>query len=225
MRLFLPFLILALVGCVQEPEGTRYVPDAPTVIHTVPAHLETGVSLTTTVTATFSEAMDPATLNVTTFILLRATAFGADTVRGAVAYNAGDSTATFTPDDSLLPGQTYMALLKYGILDAECDTLADTSWTFTTPNPVPDPPLDLVEQDVHLLAITLQWGTVPGATSYGLQVSTSPVFATTVYDATGLTATSQAVSLFPGTTYYWRVNAANNAGTSAWSVVESFVKQ
>jgi hypothetical protein len=70
---------------------------------------------------------------------------------------------------------------------------------------------------------TLSWNTATGATSYGLQVSTSSSFFTTVVNQTAISTTSYAVSGLTGnTTYYWRVNATNAGGTSAWSSSRSF---
>ena len=70
---------------------------------------------------------------------------------------------------------------------------------------------------------TLSWNASTGATSYEVQVSAVSNFSTTVYDASGITSTSTSVSgLANSTTYYWRVNATNSAGTSAWSSVWSF---
>ncbi|MHB1050334.1 MAG: ice-binding family protein [Bacteroidota bacterium] len=82
-------------------------------------------------------------------------------------------------------------------------------------------PADLaVNQPVNL---NLIWIDVPGAESYRLQVSTSNTFATTIYNDSTLTSTSQQMSgLAVGMTYYWRVNAKNTAGTSVYSVVRSF---
>ncbi|HEV8538637.1 MAG TPA: glycosyl hydrolase family 18 protein [Bacteroidota bacterium] len=70
---------------------------------------------------------------------------------------------------------------------------------------------------------TLTWNSSVGATSYRLQVSTSSSFSSLVVDNSGNTATSYAASgLSNSTTYYWRVNAANTGGTSAWSNTFSF---
>ena len=70
---------------------------------------------------------------------------------------------------------------------------------------------------------TLNWFSVSGATSYGLQVSVNSNFSTTILNLTGLTSISRAINgLTSGTTYYWRVNAANASGTGAWSNVFSF---
>jgi hypothetical protein len=70
---------------------------------------------------------------------------------------------------------------------------------------------------------TLQWGAVTGAQTYRLQVSTSASFATLVLDDSTLTEVSRnAGGLSANTVYYWRVNAKNASGTSAWSSQRSF---
>ncbi len=73
---------------------------------------------------------------------------------------------------------------------------------------------------------TLLWNASSGATSYALQVSTNNSFTNFVYNQSGLTGTSQQISgLSNSTTYYWRVNATNNYGTSDWSSVWSFTTE
>ncbi|HEX2612364.1 MAG TPA: Ig-like domain-containing protein [Fibrobacteria bacterium] len=218
-----------LAACVQEPEGTHYVPNPPTVIHIDPAHLETGVATDQVVTATFSQVLDPATLNANNFILLRATPFGFDTVQGAVTYDAGTSTATFDPNVDLLADETYIARLLHGITNVECDTLADTSWTFTTGTPPPAPVLDTTDfGDPTFLRV--YWFQSAGATSYHLQVSTSPLFTTLVNDQPSIPDPAFFIveghvpaTAIPAGTYYWRVSASGPGGTSAWSNVKSFV--
>lgn len=70
---------------------------------------------------------------------------------------------------------------------------------------------------------TLSWNTSSGAVSYTLQVSSSPTFSTFIVNQGGIMATSYSINgLLNNTTYYWRVNAVNNAGTSGWSNVWSF---
>jgi len=72
--------------------------------------------------------------------------------------------------------------------------------------------------------ILLKWTSSARAATYRLQISTDNTFATTTADIPGLTdITYSAVSnLSNQTTYYWRVNATNGGGTSAWSAVWSF---
>ena len=65
---------------------------------------------------------------------------------------------------------------------------------------------------------TLAWNAVPGATSYQLQVSTRSNFSRIIVNQIGMTGTSYTLSgLARGTTYYWRINAANAAETSPYS--------
>ena len=69
----------------------------------------------------------------------------------------------------------------------------------------------------------LFWNASAGATSYGVQISTDAGFITLVYNQTGITSTSTNVSgLTNNTVYYWRVNATNTGGTSAWAASFSF---
>ncbi len=74
------------------------------------------------------------------------------------------------------------------------------------------------------VSFTISWTSVTAATSYGLQVSSDSTFNTSlIVSQTGLTATSQTISgLNNSTVYYWRVNATNSGGTSAWSIKNNF---
>jgi peptidyl-prolyl cis-trans isomerase B (cyclophilin B) len=65
-----------------------------------------------------------------------------------------------------------------------------------------------------------QWSSVPNATSYTLQVSTSATFTTQtmVYNTAGITSTTQQVpGLNPNTLYYWRVRTANGTEQGFYS--------
>ncbi len=94
------------------------------------------------------------------------------------------------------------------------------------PPPAPAAPVLLSPADGAVnvpIPASLSWAASSGATSYRVQVSASSSFTTTVYDQSGLTATSTSVSGLSGNTlYYWRVNATNAGGTSTWSAVWSF---
>lgn len=70
---------------------------------------------------------------------------------------------------------------------------------------------------------TLTWNASAGAESYHLQVSTNSSFSTTAFDQSDITGTSAQVSrLSSGASYYWRVNAKNAGGSSAWSSTWTF---
>jgi hypothetical protein len=105
-------------------------PGLPTVISVTPPDLSVGVCLDTTVTATFSEAMNPTTINTTTFTL---TGPGGTAVLGTVAYNGATFVATFTPTSLLVVSTKYTATITTGAQDFLGNSLAsDKIWTFTT---------------------------------------------------------------------------------------------
>jgi hypothetical protein len=67
---------------------------------------------------------------------------------------------------------------------------------------------------------TVEWNASTEATSYGLQIATDSAFTDLVLSGSGITDLYDTVPLGVlnwNTTYYWRVNATNAAGTSAWS--------
>ncbi|MGK2963136.1 MAG: Ig-like domain-containing protein, partial [Gemmatimonadaceae bacterium] len=104
---------------------------SPTVVSTVPADGATGVATGTTVSATFSEPMNTATINTGTFTL-RLTSGGGN-LAGAVAWNGGTNTATFTPAAPLAQGTSYTATVSTGARDAANNPMtAAKVWTFTT---------------------------------------------------------------------------------------------
>ena len=94
------------------------------------------------------------------------------------------------------------------------------SKTFSTQPKVVDVPVDLAPAaGATGIAVTpgFAWGAVPGATSYTIEVSTVPTFATLV--GTKQTTTIPAFAwttpaLANNTTYYWRVVAVTATGTS-----------
>jgi hypothetical protein len=100
---------------------------APTVITTVPANAATGVAFNTKVSATFSEAMDPSTINAATFTLKQ----GTTAIAGLVTF-AG-TTATFSPSANLLPNTVYTGTITRGAKDLAGNSLeTNYVWSFTT---------------------------------------------------------------------------------------------
>ncbi len=158
---------------------TGPVPDTtpPTVVSTVPADTATGVALTTTITALFSEAIDPATISTTNFSVYDET--NSFPVSGTATYNG--LTATFTPNSSLANGPVYRATLS-GVMDIAGNPLALTTWTFTVVN-TPD-----------ITAPTLG-PTVPADTAIDIDVTTaiSATFDEPMNAATLTTATFTAL--------------------------------
>jgi len=123
------FVLVALVaGCGREQ---AHSPLSPTVIATSPVNGATGVLLNTTVTATFSSVMAPATINTSTFTL---TGPGGTAVAGAVSYSG--TTATFTPAASLAANSVYIGTITTRATDPGGNALsANFVWSFTTGAP------------------------------------------------------------------------------------------
>lgn len=97
----------------------------PTVTSTTPANSATSVSTSVVASATFSEAVQSATVG----FVLKA---GSVSVAGTSAYNSATNTATFTPSAALAAATTYTATVS-GVKDTAGNTIAAPStWSFTT---------------------------------------------------------------------------------------------
>jgi hypothetical protein len=121
----------ALASAATWTFTTTTPPDTtpPTVSSVTPLDGATGVAVGTTVTATFSEAMDNATLTTATFTLV-VTGTGTP-VAGTVGVSG--NTATFTPTAALSPSTQYTATLNTSVRDLAGNALAvPFSWSFTT---------------------------------------------------------------------------------------------
>jgi len=96
----------------------------PTVIGTSPV---VGVAVNSSISATFSKAMDPATITGSTFTIKQ----GTTSVGGTVTY-AG-TTATFAPSSNLVLNMNYTATITTGAKDLAGNPLKQNFvWTFTT---------------------------------------------------------------------------------------------
>jgi hypothetical protein len=105
-------------------------PTPPTVISTAPLNLATGVPVNQALSASFSLAMNPATIDAATFTV---TGPGSAAVTGVVSYVAAGSVATFTPAANLTPSTTYTATIAIAAMDLAGVGLAQNYvWTFTT---------------------------------------------------------------------------------------------
>jgi len=116
--------------CVGGAGGAAADTTRPLVASTFPGNGAPGVFTNTRLTATFNEAMAPATINGTTFTL---TGPGTTTVTGAVTYAVGARTATFTPAAILADNTLFTATITTGATDLAGNALAaNFIWTFTT---------------------------------------------------------------------------------------------
>tara|TARA_R110001583_G_scaffold10019_3_gene46769 strand:- start:2264 stop:3715 length:1452 start_codon:yes stop_codon:yes gene_type:complete len=121
---------------------TSAVPDttAPMVVSNYPADLAVDFAPNRSVTAKFSEALDPQSVNATSFTL----SDGTTDVSGVISFQG--LTATFNPDANLATNTLYTATLTTELADLAIPAnimAASFSWSFTTsatvaagPNPV-----------------------------------------------------------------------------------------
>ena len=103
---------------------------SPTVLGTSPSDGATSVGRSTIVVAVFSENLNAATVNNTSFTLTG----GSGTVTGTISFDVPTLSARFVPDTTLEPLTTYTASLAGTITDVAGNALTAMSWSFTTDN-------------------------------------------------------------------------------------------
>ena len=127
-KLMLPILAMLMIafviGCNKSDDPAVSHPSSTS---TSPANNVTGVARNNGPSITFSEAMDPATINATTFTLKQ----GTTPVAGTVSYSG--TTATFTPTVTLAANTQYTATMTTGAKNLKGVALASNiTWSFTT---------------------------------------------------------------------------------------------
>lgn len=102
---------------------------SPTVTNTINANGATGIAVNTKVGATFSEAMDPATINTTNFSVKQALTNA--NVAGSVNYSG--VSAVFTPNNALAANTQYTATVTPAVKDIAGNAMALAKvWSWTT---------------------------------------------------------------------------------------------
>ena len=209
-----------LVGCGREQTVSNAI---PTVVSTAPANNATGVPTAQIITATFSEAMNAATISASTFTV---TAPGG-AVAGVVTYSG--MTATFTPSAALAASTLYTGTITTGAADPLGNHLASNFvWTFTTgtiPSVISTNPLNgatnvpINQKITATFSETMNSGTVTAAATFTLAVTTggAAVPGTVTYVAATNTATfAPTANLLPSTQYTATITtAAQSAAGSA----------
>jgi methionine-rich copper-binding protein CopC len=102
----------------------------PTVTDRQPSSGATGVSVTTTVSATFSEPVQQSTITMTLT--------AGSTIAASTSYDAASRTITLTPNANLAPSTMYTVNLS-GARDSAGNQMDPISWTFTTAAPATCP--------------------------------------------------------------------------------------
>jgi hypothetical protein len=124
--LFVAVLGIAIFAGCSGPTGVDTV--APTVVSTDPLQGAINVGQADLIKATFSEEMEPATVDGTSFSLENG-----GVVSGTVTYDVPSKTATFAPDSLLSTATVYTATISTDATDTSANGLADTKiWSFTT---------------------------------------------------------------------------------------------
>lgn len=104
----------------------------PTVTSVVPAANSTNIAVATNVTATVSEALDPATVTSANATV----SAGGNAVTATVTYDATNKAIVIDPTNDLAAGTNYTATIKGGtggVKDTAGNALAaDYTWTFAT---------------------------------------------------------------------------------------------
>ena len=188
-------------GATPPPTDTT----PPTISAVSPASAATGVSVSTTVTATFNEALDATTISAASFTLRNA----AGTLVGAtVAYNATTRVATLTPTAALTAQTVYTATVSTAVRDVAGNALAaPQSWSFTTAAAAGDttpPTVSSVSPAANATGISVTT-TVTATFSEALDATTVSAASFTLRDAAGAlvsaavayTATTRVATLTP----------------------------
>ena len=101
-----------------------------------PANNATGVARNVNLSVTFSEAIDPSTINSTTFELRNASTNAL--VAATVSYDAATRRATLNPSGNLAARTRFTATVRGGATDPRVKDLAGNplaaslTWSFTT---------------------------------------------------------------------------------------------
>jgi len=165
-------------------------PTTPTVVSNTPTDGAQGVPRNGSISATFSEAMDPATLTASTFTLTLTA--GAKSVQGTVAY--ASAKAIFRPVANLASNATFRATITTAAKSAAGVALAAShSWDFTTSDTVvPQLPVSLGKAGDFVILAKSGISTVPTSAITG-DVGISPAAATFI---TGFSLTADAGNTF-----------------------------
>ena len=130
--------IIAWDAVRAEPySGVDAESGVPTVVARDPDRVELAVDNDGAILATFSEAMNPATITTSTFYLM------VDGVRIASTVAYAGLVATLTPDASLVGATEITAVVTADAEDAGGTRMgANHAWSFTTASALPAPELN-----------------------------------------------------------------------------------
>ena len=194
---------------------------APTVTRFFPASEARNVPLATLITATFSQAMNPATLTPTTFTLRRSDQ--GTNLRGTITYDPGTRTATLTPATPLKADWKYLVNLAGGpggVTSLAGIPLVTTNVFFYSKDTQPAKITLVTASNVTATTATITWSTneiTDSQVRYGLTTAyalTSPLLPAKVrnhtINLTGLERGKVYNYQVRGTDAYGNVGASGN---------------
>jgi Ice-binding-like/Bacterial Ig-like domain len=217
-------LAVAVTGCGDEKAASAGNPTDPLTLPTVtsvtPLDASPSVCSTTAiVSATFSKAMNPTTLNSSTFTL---TGTSGASVAGQVSYNSSTNIATFTPSGPLPPSTIFTATITTGAKDTFGNSLAANKvWMFTSSATCPAPPPALALGAACTFGIL---GATPvvsniGATNVTGDIGIWPALSVTGFPPGTLTGTTHLGDPVAQTAQGNLTTAYNNAAAAAGGAV------
>jgi hypothetical protein len=183
----------------------------PTVIITDPLNAASSVPINQKIAATFSVAMDAATITASTFTLMK----GTSPVSGFVSYTG--TTALFTPASNLSSNTAYTATITTGAKDLAGNALAyDYVWSFTTGAAVAVIPPVVSSTDPANLAVSVPLNQkIAAAFSKTLDASTMTTATFTLKNTSTSAAVSGFVSYSGATAIF--APAANLSATTSYT--------
>lgn len=136
------------------PSGTSASVSGPSVTFSSPAHGATNVAIATvgsgnvptprTIRATFSEAMNPASLVSPALVFTVKETISGNRVAGSVRMDAANTAATFTPNAILASNTQFTAVIGTAATNpAGTPLISSYAWSFTTGTQIGQAPVDL----------------------------------------------------------------------------------
>ncbi len=184
------------------PTGPQPLPAVPSVLSTDPLSSATGVPRNASIRATFSEPMDPATINSASFTVRQ----GVTPVPGVVTY-AG-ITATFVSTSALNPNTVYTANISVAAEDVGGDPMAAAkTWSFTIVVATANGPAVVnLGSAINYVILAKSGISTTGTTAIVGNIGLSPAAATFI---TGFSLTSPATTYTTSSRVTGQVFAAN----------------
>lgn len=221
------FLGIFLCGCGRE----QTVSPVPVVLSTAPSNGATAVPVAQVITATFNQAMDPNTINPSTFTV---TGPGAVAVNGVVSFSG--TTASFTPNALLAPSTLYTATITTGAASPNGNSLAaDFVWMFTTgtvPSVISTDPtsgatnVPINQKIIATFSEAMNPATITAAGTFTLVVTAggANVPGTVTYVAASNTATfAPTTNLLPGIQYTAEITMAAQSAAAGNSLAADYI--